>query len=61
MGPYRVRSGPACPPVRHSWLARIPVATDEQRSAYDLIWLFVIQSALTSWWSAPLWSSERQR
>jgi len=23
--------------------------------------LFVIQSALTSWWSAPLCSSERQR
>ncbi len=23
--------------------------------------LFVIQSALTSWWSAPLWSSERHR
>ena len=27
----------------------------------ELMRLFVIQSALTSWWSAPLCSSERQR
>jgi len=29
--------------VRHSWLARIPVTTDEQRSAYDPIYDVVRQ------------------
>src|SRR5271167_218600 len=31
------------------------------RKLFPENWLFVIQSALTNWWSAPLCSSERQR
>ena len=38
---------------------RTPIRTQTVR--LDQNRLFVIQSALTSWWSAPLYRSERQR
>ena len=41
--------------------ADVPICLSYAKEEEPVIRLFVIQSALTSVWSAPLWSSERIR